>query len=205
MPHSCHDCTPASAHSRRDFLRRIALGAGVSLLWAAAAPARAGGKTDVLLLSCMDFRLMDEVQHYMANRGLVNRYDHIVLAGASLGAVTDRFPAWNTTFWEHLDVAIKLHHIHKLMVMDHRDCGAYKVVLGEDFGRNPERETVVHMQTLKQLGAAIADKYPELEVELLLMGLDGAVETIAADSAAGTPARAAHGDEHGGGHDKEHH
>ena len=36
----------------------------------------------------------------------------IVLAGAALGAVTPKFPAWNQTFWEHLGVAIDLHGIH---------------------------------------------------------------------------------------------
>jgi len=65
----------------------------------------------------------------MDGRQLTNNYDHVVLAGASLGAVSYKFPGWDATFWEHLDVAIKLHHIRKVIVLDHRDCGAYKIVL----------------------------------------------------------------------------
>ena len=48
---------------RRKFLELVALGGGVSLLAAGsyAPQARAAGTTEVLLLSCMDFRLMDEI------------------------------------------------------------------------------------------------------------------------------------------------
>src|SRR5262245_58173974 len=114
--------------SRRRFLQLAALGGGASLL--AAIPfvptARAAGTTEALLLSCMDFRLMDDIERYMSGRGLRDKYDHIVLAGASLGAITHKYRAWNKTFWQHLDIAIQLHAIHTVVVLDHRDCGAYK-------------------------------------------------------------------------------
>ena len=166
--------------SRRKFLQFAALGGGISLL---AGPslfsrAHAAGGTDALLLSCMDYRLMDEVEQYMSGRGLRNKYDHVILAGASLGAITDKFPAWNQTFWEHLDVAIKLHNIHKVIVLDHRDCGAYKVILGPEHAANPQQETQAHASQLHKLKQLIGEKYPKLDVELLLMALDGKVEVI---------------------------
>jgi len=123
---------------------------------------------------------MDEIERYMSGRGLKDKYDHVVLAGASLGAVTDKYPAWNKTFWDHLDVAIKLHQIHEVIVMDHRDCGAYKVILGEDLAKTPDKETAAHSAQLKQLASKIKQKHPALKVELLLMALDGKVETISA-------------------------
>jgi carbonic anhydrase len=134
--------------------------------------------TEVMLLNCMDYRLVDQTAQYMAKRGFKGKYDDIVLAGAALGAVTEKHPAWNETFWDELGVALDLHHIHKVMVLDHRDCGAYKVILGEDFAKDPANETAVHTAQLKRLGEAIHAKYPALEVELLLMALDGKVETI---------------------------
>jgi carbonic anhydrase len=134
--------------------------------------------TDALLLSCMDYRLVDDTERYMAGRGLRDKYDHIILAGASLGAVTDKYPAWNTAFWEHLDVAIQLHQIHKVILMDHRDCGAYKVVLGDDFAKDAAKETAVHTATLKALRTQILAKHPKLDVELLIMNLDGKVEPV---------------------------
>jgi carbonic anhydrase len=166
---------------RRKFLRLGVLGGGASLL-ALALPAgisRAATKTDALILSCMDFRLIHATERYMAGRGLRDKYDHVILAGAALGALTDKYPAWKTTFWEHLDIAIQLHQIRKVIVLDHRDCGAYKVVFGEDFSKDQAKETAIHADKLKELGKQVNAKYPKLEVELLLMSLDGKVEKIA--------------------------
>jgi len=173
---------PGENHSgaRRNFLTRATLAAGVALLGTVSEsrPALAGGHTDILLLTCMDFRLMDSVEHYMEERGLRHKYDHIVLAGASLGALTDKYPAWNRTFWDHLAVAIQLHDVKKVVVMDHRDCGAYKAILGEDLAPDPAREADVHRDHLDRLASAIKDKHPGLQVETLLMALDGSVEAL---------------------------
>lgn len=173
--HPTHGATDLP--TRRQLVQLAALGAGAALLSATPA-ARAAGGTDVLLLSCMDFRLMDDVERYMSGRGLRDKYDHVVLAGASLGAVTDKFPAWNKTFWEHLDIAIKLHNIHTVMVLDHRDCGAYKVVVGPEHAKDRSTETAAHAKQLGTLRAQLAEKYPRLKVETLLMALDGRVETV---------------------------
>lgn len=165
---------------RRRFLRIALLGGAATLAGVAlpTARVRAAGEADALLISCMDFRLIEKTERYMTGRGLRNKYDHVILAGAALGALTEKYPAWGTTFWEHLDVAIQLHKIHKVFVMDHRDCGAYKVILGEDLARDPIRETSVHATKLKELRKLVKDKHPKLDVELLLMSLDGTVEAI---------------------------
>jgi len=165
---------------RRKFLRLGLLGGGASLLSLALPDGLpwAAGKTEALLLSCMDYRLIDEIDRYMTSRGLRDKYDHIILAGASLGAITEKYPAWSKTFWGHLDVAIQLHHINKVIVMDHRDCGAYKVILEKDFYQDPVKETAIHSEKLNELRRQIKAKYPKLEVELLLMDLDGKVENI---------------------------
>jgi len=140
--------------------------------------ALASGKADALLLSCMDYRLIDATGRYMTHHGLRNKYDHVVLAGASLGAITEKYPDWNRTFWDHLALAIELHAIHRVMVLDHRDCGAYKLILGEDFSKDPKKETEAHAAQLKRLEELIKGKYEKLEVELLLMNLAGKVEHI---------------------------
>lgn len=120
-----------------------------------------------LLLSCMDYRLVDATGRYMSARGLKNKYDHISLAGASLGALT-----WIMMLWQHLDIAVGMHKIEKVIVMDHRDCGAYETFKDRD------KETEVHTENLNKLSNMIKEKYPGLEVELLLMDLDGKVQNI---------------------------
>jgi carbonic anhydrase len=171
---------PKRALNRRNFLKTVALGGSASFLslTLGSRAALGAGKTDVLLLSCMDYRLVDYTLHYMVGRGLRDKYNHVVLAGASLGAITDKYPEWNKTFWDHLSLAIKLHSIRCVMVLDHRDCGAYKLILGEDCCNTLEKETRAHRIQLQGLEEEIKKRYSNLEVELLLMNLNGVVEKI---------------------------
>lgn len=172
--------TGAPGNGRRDFLRMAVLAGGAGALSSVVRPSitLASGQADVLLLTCMDYRLINATNRYMAERGLRNKYDHVVLAGASLGAVTEKHPEWNKTFWDHLALALELHKIHEVMVLDHRDCGAYRLLLGEDLSKDPGRETEVHGVWLKRLEGLIKEKHRELRVELLMMSLAGRVERI---------------------------
>src|SRR5262249_6034491 len=136
-------------------------------------------ETDAVLLNCMDFRLTGKITDYMAKRGMAGKYDQLILAGASLGAVTPKFPDWGRTFRQHLQVAIDLHHIHQVIVIDHRDCGAYKVILGRDDAGNPDAETKIHTEMLHKLRAEIHHLHPKLDIHLGLMALDGSVADIA--------------------------
>ncbi|MGH6953641.1 MAG: carbonic anhydrase, partial [Alphaproteobacteria bacterium] len=69
--------------------------------------------------------------------------------------------------------------IHRVVVMDHRDCGAYKVILGPEHAKDKAAETASHTKQLRALRDQVKAKHATLEVELLLMALDGSVETIA--------------------------
>ena len=167
------------ASSRLDRRRFLSLSGATVAGLALPRVARAAGGTDALLLSCMDYRLTGKTTDYMAARGMAGKYDHVILAGASLGAVTPKYPDWGRTFRQHLGVAIELHHIHEVIVLDHRNCGAYKVILGEDYAGDPAAETRIHAEMLHRLRAAIHHAHPKLAVKLGLMALDGTVETIA--------------------------
>lgn len=157
----------------------MALGGGATLLTTLApGVSQAGGHTEMLLLTCMDFRLTGAVEDYMEARGLAGKFDHVVLAGASLGALNDRFPAWADVFWTHLDLAIQLHEVHRVMILDHRDCGAYKMILGEASVKDADIELKTHVKQLYALRSAIQTRKPGLEVEIGLMDLQGRVLQI---------------------------
>lgn len=173
--HNGHEsCCRADGLARRHFLRLALVGGVVATASTALplVPAEAGGTAEALLLSCMDYRLVDDIVHYMDARSMTNQYDHVVLAGGSLGAVSDKLN-WGKTFWDHLDVAIKLHHIKKVIILDHKDCGAYRVVFERDF--KGDEELAIHREQLGKLRAAINERHPSLEVETLIMDLDGKV------------------------------
>ncbi|HRK95013.1 MAG TPA: hypothetical protein PK694_01725 [Rhodospirillales bacterium] len=174
-------CTHIASHPCPALSRRQVLGAaaGAALLslppWPRLA---AAGEAGSMLLNCMDYRLIDDVVRYMDGRNLTDNYDQVILAGASLGALTGAQPAWGSTFWSHLDLALELHHVHSLIVIDHRDCGAYKLLFGEDYSLDPVREKEVHAEQMRKLRAMVVERHPSLPTELLLMSLDGSVETI---------------------------
>jgi carbonic anhydrase len=175
---SLHTCCNALSipNSRRNFLKIASLGGGAMLMGLQPQNALAAGHVDALLLSCMDYRLMDEVGAYMNKRGLKDNYDHVVLAGSSLGAVTSKYPGWGQTFNDHLGLAIKLHDIQRVIVIDHRDCGAYRLVLGKDL--KDDAEKAAHAKELHTLAKRIHAKHPKLPVETFLMNLDGSVEAV---------------------------
>jgi carbonic anhydrase len=113
-----------------------------------------GSGPDVLLLTCIDFRFFKEIARLMGNV----KYDHLILAGAALGAVVPaKQKTWGETFTDHVSIARQLHpSIKRFIVMEHRHCGAYGPAPG--FGllpANPDLllETLAHVQqvlTLKQ-------------------------------------------------------
>jgi carbonic anhydrase len=166
--------------SRRGFVQALALGGGVTLFSTLPSTrARADGMVDAALLTCMDYRLEADVLKWMDDKGMREKYDRLVLAGASLGALVDQMPDWGRTFWQHVKVAIDLHHIKKVMVLDHRDCGAYKVFVSPVAPASMEAEYDMHAIYLRRLRDKIKEKYKdELGVELYLMALDGTVQTV---------------------------
>lgn len=95
-------------------------------------------RKQVLLLTCMDLRLLDNTVAFMNEYNLANRYDQLAFAGAALGVMECSSPpldgkkgprsSWKDVFFHHLDVAInELHrNIKDIFIMEHRDCGAYE-------------------------------------------------------------------------------
>ncbi|HEX4533489.1 MAG TPA: carbonic anhydrase [Rhizomicrobium sp.] len=131
-----------------------------------------------LAFSCIDYRLVDDTVRFLDGHIQPKEYDILALAGASLGAVSAKFPSSNAAFWDHVDIAKSLHHIKKVVVVDHRDCGAYKVAFGKDFAAAHDAETTQHRNVMMELKAALAKKHPDLGSELYLMSLDGKAEPI---------------------------
>lgn len=124
----------------------------------------AKGKVDALVLTCIDYRFVHLIPQYMHEHHPSWSYDHAILAGASLGVFTGVYPAWASTFWEHLEVAIALHGIHTVIILDHRDCGAYREfeALSDDADR--DHEQTVHQHYMDRLGALITKSHRSLRV-----------------------------------------
>lgn len=84
-----------------------------------------------MVLSCIDPRFQELVGKYTAGRHLTGKYSQFTIAGASIGVVAPAFKDWHKTFWDNLGASIQLHSIDKVIVINHRDCGAAKIAYGE--------------------------------------------------------------------------
>jgi carbonic anhydrase len=149
-------------------------------------PTHIPARDRVMLLSCMDLRLLDNIVSFMNYENLTNRYDQFILAGASLGIEID--PSWEKAFFSHLELAIKLHNITDVYILEHRNCGAYHQHLGKkgifgDKDKDQDREHKLHRKYADQLADHIGQrvkkkKLPKLGVYSFLMDLRGNVEKL---------------------------
>lgn len=129
----------------------------------------AKGRADALVLTCIDYRFGHVIPEYMHEHYPSLSYDHTILAGASLGVFSGIYPAWASTFWEHLEVAIALHGIHTVVILDHRDCGAYREFEALPEGPDPDLERTIHQHYMDRLGALIMKAHRSLRVRTDLL------------------------------------
>ena len=137
-----------------------------------------GKKKEIgLALSCIDYRLFDSTIELLREDCCVDAFDHTILAGASLGYNQTEYTCWPNTFIEHVDLAIKLHKITKIVVIDHEDCGAYKLFY-PDLERHHHREREYHIKNIKKFIKHMKKKYPDLKFSGYILRLDGTAEKI---------------------------
>ncbi len=176
----CTCCADLLLHR---FGRRMLFGMAGAAGLAATLPRQvraAEGHYDAMLLNCIDPRFPENNIAYMRKREMVGKYSQFVTAGAAIGVVAPAFKDWAPAFWGNLDASIALHHIPKIIAMNHRDCGAAKIAYGADAVNDPATETATHKAALTAFRAEVEKRYDgKLQVETGLMALDGSVEMFA--------------------------
>ena len=177
-PDTCACCGDMlrARFDRRRFLH-VAAAAGVIAAFPSLAFG-AEGNYDAMLLSCIDPRFPEPTIKYMEGRHMVGKYSQFTFAGASIGVVAPAFKTWAVAFWDNLAASIELHHIPKVIAMNHRDCGAAKIAYGAEKVANKQIETETHKAALLEFKKQVGERQPKLQTELHLMAIDGSVETF---------------------------
>jgi hypothetical protein len=130
-------------------------------------------KAVVLVLGCIDYRLIDYLVNNMTER-YDEHFDLVVMAGSELFVVEQSksyYPSFNVTFFENVQIAIDLHHIQRVVAVSHEDCGAYKVRYGDD---DCEQR---HIDNLKLLGDMIKSRY-NLPFDGYYLRLDSTMDKV---------------------------
>ena len=130
-----------------------------------------------MVLSCIDPRFQPVVYNYLKKKKLVGKYSSFTIAGSAVGVTASKFKRWHKVFWDNFDTSVKLHNIRKLIVINHRDCGAAKIINGKkEFSK--ANETLVHRNSFQKIKKIFKKKYPKLRIELKIISLNSKVETF---------------------------
>ena len=149
----------------------------------------------VLVLGCIDPRFASQLEWFLTHQaGIFGQYDLFVLAGASLGvnqaqsyrelpgpggeSATDGtnynndfvfLNNWDSNFYAHLSIAMRIHDITDVWIFDHLDCGAYKLI---KFGNLTETDEDIleHSVEIERLAGNISG-YLEVSGEVDLGAL----------------------------------
>ena len=127
-------------------------------------------KYEAMVLSCIDPRFQPKVYKYLKAKNLTGKYSAFTIAGAAIGVTHQKFKKWHPTFWENLETSIKLHKIKKLIVINHKDCGAAKIA-NKEKRFNEAIENKIHKESFKNIKKTLKKKYPNLKVNFKILSI----------------------------------
>ena len=125
-------------------------------------------KYKAMVLSCIDPRFQSKVFNYLRRKKLTGKYSSFTISGGGTGVTANKFKKWHSTFWENLATSIKLHKITSLIVINHNDCGAAKIVNGKK-KFNLSVENTIHKKSFIKIKKELKKKYPSLKVSFKIM------------------------------------
>ncbi len=117
---------------------------------------------EAAVLTCIDFRFWRETLEYVENKLNIKSFDFPSLPGAAkaINECVDGDIAMQC-----VSVPCDLHHVKKLAIVNHQDCGAYGG--SKVFNNDEMAEQKFHEAELKKAKDKILKKYPELEIILV--------------------------------------
>ena len=130
-----------------------------------------------MVLSCIDPRFQPIVFNFLKKKKLSGKYSSFTIAGSAIGVTANKFKKWHKTFWDNFETSVKLHNIKKLIVINHRDCGAAKIVNGNKIF-DKYNETKIHKVSFVKIKKKFKKKYPKLKIELKLISLNKKIENF---------------------------
>ena len=130
------------------------------------------GKASAFVLTCIDPRYTFDVAFYLHHKKELHQdYDLFTLAGASVGASKKE---WTKSFFDNLELGIKLHGIKEVWCFDHLDCGMYKAT----FNLKEDLDPKIHIQCMDKLKTLIKKKHPELKFRKFMVNAQGHVFSV---------------------------
>lgn len=116
-------------------------------------------QAEAIIITCIDFRLQETINNWISQNFSPKTFDRVALAGGvkNLDIILNQ-----------IEIAHRLHHIKKVVLINHEDCGAYRE------SGTPEK----HAEDLKTAKQKIQSLFPELKVETYYLKLDGTFQPV---------------------------
>ena len=115
---------------------------------------------EAIIVTCIDFRLQEYINKWISANFQPKTFDRVALGGGAKNL---------DIILSQIDIAVRLHHIKKVVLVNHEDCGAY--------GETGTSEK--HAEDLKAARVKINTVYPNLEIQTYYLHLDGTFDLIA--------------------------
>lgn len=116
-------------------------------------------KAQALIVTCIDYRFQKYISDWISSNLPDTFFDRVSLAGGvkELEIILTQ-----------IDISVSLHHIKKVILINHEDCGAYGEI------RTQGKQT----EDLKKAKDKINNLFPNLEVETYYLHLNADFEQI---------------------------
>ena len=114
---------------------------------------------ETIVVHCMDYRLQGFLNDWMEKYLPPLSYDRVAIAGG----VYDVYAVIR-----QVDLADRLHHINRVVLINHENCGAYGL----------ESSDERHGVDLRKAREKINKLFPHLSVDLFYLNLNGTFEHI---------------------------
>lgn len=108
---------------------------------------------EAVIVTCIDFRFQEYINNWIAQNFPPKSFDRVAIAGGVFDF---------DYVLKQVEISKRLHHIKKVILINHEDCGAY--------GKAGTAEK--HASDLKNAAAKIKQIYPDLEIETYYLPLD---------------------------------
>ena len=132
-------------------------------------------KFKAMALTCMDPRFQPLVYEYLKKRKLNGKYSSFTIAGGAIGVTHKKFKRQHSAFIENLAASIKIHKLNKLIVINHKDCGAAKIAEPK---QSRVDEVKIHKNAFEKLKALLKRKFPKIKFEFKLMSLSRKIQSL---------------------------
>lgn len=114
---------------------------------------------EAVIITCIDFRFQEYINNWIAGNFSPKTFDRVAIAG---GVFDFDYVS------KQIEISKRLHHIKKVVLINHEDCGAY--------GGAGTAEK--HAEDLKNAVEKIKQQYPDLTIETYYLHLDGTFEQV---------------------------